>query len=179
MIDTCPTADAVLPSQPGREGMGEGMTDIVRGEAPLPGSAGKGPGVRPAPPEAVALLAQRVDGLAALVMAQNAVLEKISRHLEEQRVTRTQETAIKRAIQARAKEIALREGLKGRYDPNAGEYLDPEKRLGAAIRKTLRELTGARAAGDIRACVYDSAMKHIMEWDYPGAIRRIRKETSA
>ena len=124
-------------------------------------------------------LARRVDSLAALVMAQNAVLEKISRHMEEQRVTRTQETAIKRAIQARAKEIALREGLKGRYDPDAGEYLEPEKRLGAAIRKTLRELTGARAAGDIRACVYDSAMKHIMEWDYPGAIRRIRKEMGA
>ena len=124
----------------------------------------------------VEVLAERVDSLAALVMAQNAVLEKMSRLMEEQRVSRTQETAIKRAIQARAKEIALREGLKGHYDPVAGEYMEPEKRLGAAIRKTLRELTGARAAGDIRACVYDSAMKHIMEWDYPGAIRRIRRE---
>ena len=126
--------------------------------------------------EEVAALSRKVDSLAALVMAQNAVLERVAGILSEQRVSRTQETAIKRAIQARAKALALREGLKGHYDPDASVYWDPERHLGEAIRKTLRELTGARAIGDIRAGVYDAAMRHIMEWDYPGAIRRIRRE---
>lgn len=121
-------------------------------------------------------LYDKVDSLASLVMAQNAVLEKMARIMEEQRVSRTQETAIKRAIVARARDIALREALKGHYDPCASAYWDPEKRLAEAIRKTLRELTGARAVGDIRACVYDAAMRHIMQWDYPGAIRKIRRE---
>ena len=113
-------------------------------EGTPPQLAGEGLGVGLPSPE-LHDLERKVDSLAALVMAQNAVLEKMSRLMEEQRVSRTQETAIKRAIQARAKEIALREGLKGHYDPVAGEYMEPEKRLAEAIRHTLRELTAARA----------------------------------
>ncbi len=148
---------------------------LLRGEAPLPSSAGKGPGVRQTPPEAVALLAERVDSLAALVMAQNAVLERVAGILAAQTVNRTQERAIKAAIAKRAKALCAREGL------SVCDWTrpTPERRMAEAIRHTLRELTGARAAGDIPQRMYDAAMRHVAEWDYPGAIRRIRKEMSA
>lgn len=142
--------------------------ELVRGKAPLPGSAGKGPG------DGLALetLSERVDSLAALVMAQNAVLERVAGILEAQTVTRTQERALKAAIWRRAREICAREGIAPRYFTDK----DTVRMMAEAIRKTLRELTGVRAAGDIPARMYDAAMRHVTEWDYPGAIRRVRKE---
>ena len=50
---THPTAEAVPPSQGTWEGQEEGKTEARRGEAPLPGSAGKGPGDRLDPVEAL------------------------------------------------------------------------------------------------------------------------------
>ena len=148
--------------------MGEGLTEIVRGEAPLPSSAGKGPGDR----LAFEALSERVDSLAALVMAQNAVLERVAGILAAQTVNRTQERAIKSAIGRRAKELCRREGL----EPRDWTRPAPERMMAEAIRHTLRELTGVRAAGDIPQRMYDAALRHVTEWDYPGAIRRIRKE---
>jgi len=123
---------------------------------------------------------RRVDSLAALVMAQNAVLERVAGILEAQTVSRTQERAIKAATAKRALELCRREGLKGRWVDDAfGKYwYNPERHMAEAIRKTLRELTGVRAAADIPARMYDAAMNHINTWDYPGAIRRIRREAS-
>ena len=117
-------------------------------------------------------LAEKVDSLAALVMAQNAVLERVAGILAAQTVTRAQERAVKAAITARAKTLAAREGLA------AIDWTrpTPERMLAEAIRRTLRELTGARAAGDIPQRMFDAAMEHIRTWDYPGAIRKVRRE---
>lgn len=120
-------------------------------------------------------LARRVDSLVALVMAQNAVLERVAGILAAQTVNRIQERAIRAAIGRRAKELCRREGL----EPRDWTRPTPERMMAEAIRKTLRELTGARAAADIPARMYDAAMTHVSTWDYPGAIRRIRRETEA
>lgn len=159
----------------GREGCAL-PADLIRQPFRLtPSPGGEGYGEALAAADEVRILTEKVDSLAALVMAQNAVLERVAGILEAQTVTRTQERALKSAIRERAKEICEREGLK---------IIDwtrpaPERMMAEAIRKTLRELTGARAAADIPARMFDGALRHVNEWDYPGAIRRIRKEMGA
>jgi hypothetical protein len=154
------------------------LDSFPKGEAaedPQPSPLGK---VARRPEEVkVSDLSRRVDSLAALVMAQNAVLERVAGILEAQTVNRTQERAIKAATAKRALELCRREGLKGRWVDDAfGKYwYNPERHMAEAIRKTLRELTGVRAAADIPARMYDAAMNHINTWDYPGAIRRVRR----
>ena len=120
-------------------------------------------------------LSGRVESLAALVMAQNAVLERVAGILAAHTVTRSQERAIKMAITSRAKELCAREGLEVRDWTRP----TPERMMAEAIRRTLRELTGARAAGDIPQRMFDAALSHIRTWDYPGAIRKVRKEVMA
>ena len=146
------------------------MDEVMRISAP-PQLAGEGPGVGLPSPE-LHDLERKIDSLAALVMAQNAVLERVAGVLAAQTVNRTQERAIKAAIGRRAKELCRREGL----EPRDWTRPTPERMMAEAIRHTLRELTGARAAGDIPQRMYDAALRHVTEWDYPGAIRRIRKE---
>lgn len=152
-----------LTPSPGGEGFGDAL--------PMASPSGEA-GAALAATDEVRILTQKVDALAALVMAQNAVLERVAGILAAQTVNRTQERAIKSAIGRRAKELCRREGL----EPRDWTRPTPERMMAEAIRHTLRELTGARAAGDIPQRMYDAAMRHVSEWDYPGAIRRIRKE---
>lgn len=107
----------------------------------------------------------RVDSLTSALLAQGQEIARLNRALSTVRVSRTQEIALQEAIRTRAKELTRLEGM-----PQGCE-----KRIGAAIRTTLREILGARAAGDVQACQFDQAMRLAQEWRMPGVLRRIRK----
>ena len=131
------------------------------------GHGGEAVPVEAQPPafvEEVSRLAAEFADLRAMVVAQNALLERLVRRQEGQRVSRQQEAQLKGALRARAEQIALREGL-------------PVRLVAEAIRKSLRELTGRRAVGDVPAGMYDRAIALVRGWYMPGALRRIRRET--
>ncbi len=102
------------------------------------------------------------------ILSQQAEIAKLNRALDAVRVTRSQELAIGEAIRSRAKQIAREENLPGK-----------EKKIAGAIRATLREVTGARAAGDIQASQFARSIDLIGSWRMAGAIRKIRKEAQA
>ena len=123
----------------------------------------------------------RVARMEAMLLEQHAILLDLARALGDARVTRTEERAVRDAVRARAMDIAAREGW---LDERGGKrlrrvgdaWLCPADRVAAAIRATVREITGVRAYGDIPRSQYDRVLRAVALWDMPGALRRIRKE---
>lgn len=106
--------------------------------------------------------------IVSMLLAQQQEISRLSAALATVRISRTQELALKEAIAARAAQIARQEAL-------------PEscaRKLTNAIRKTLRETTGARAIGDLQAAQFDRAMEMVGSWYMTGAIRKIRREAA-
>lgn len=99
------------------------------------------------------------------LLAQQQEISKLTAALATVRISRTQEIAMKEAIGARAAQLAREEGMPG-----------CERRIAGAIRKTLRETTGARAIGDLQSSQFDRAMEMVNAWRMSGALRRIRRE---
>lgn len=104
--------------------------------------------------------------IVAALLAQQQEIGRLSAALATVRISRTQELAIKEAISARARQLERDESLP------AGSA----RRIAAAMRKTLRETTGARAIGDIQSAQFDKAMEMATTWRMTGALRRIRRE---
>lgn len=100
----------------------------------------------------------------AALLAQAQEIARLNRALSAMRVSRGQEAAIHAAIRARAQALCAQEGLPG-----------GERMLAAEIRRSVREATGCRAAGDIQAAQYDAVMAMIDAWKQLGAIRRARR----
>ncbi len=111
-------------------------------------------------------LAERVSRMEAALLEQNGLLRELVAMLGNQRITRTQESAIRKGIRARAGEIRIREGL-----PESADRM-----IAGEIRKTIRETTGCRAVGDIPVRVFERTLALISAWNMAGAIRRIRRE---
>lgn len=99
------------------------------------------------------------------LLAQQQEISKLTAALATVRISRTQELAMKEAITARAAWLARTEDM-----PSS------ERRIAGAIRKTLRETTGARAIGDLQAAQFDRAMEMVAGWKMTGALRKIRRE---
>lgn len=102
------------------------------------------------------------------LLAQQQEISKLTAALATVRISRTQELAMKEAITARAAWLARTEDM-----PSS------ERRIAGAIRKTLRETTGARAIGDLQAAQFDRAMEMVAGWKMTGALRKIRREAQA
>lgn len=115
--------------------------------------------------QGMAAMMEQVGQLTDAVLAQGQELARLNRALSTVRVSRSQELALQDAIRARAKELARLEAMP------AGS----EKRISAAIRTTLREITGARAVGDIQASQFDRAMEMVSGWRLNGQLRKIRR----
>lgn len=132
---------------------------------------GMQPGELMTPEKMGAQLSQVIAGqqrIMSVLLAQQQEISKLSAALATVRISRTQEIAMKEAIGARAAQLARSEGLAG-----------CERRIAGAIRRTLRETTGARAVGDLQASQFDRAMEMIGSWYMGGAIRRIRREAKS
>lgn len=114
----------------------------------------------------LATLSCEVNDLRALILAQNSLLEQLVRAQAQIRVSRSQERALRAAIRERAAEIAEAERL-------------PSRAISAAILKTVREISGVRALGDVPAEKYDKILDLIRGWHMAGALRRIRKQLAA
>lgn len=99
------------------------------------------------------------------LLAQQQEISKLTAALATVRISRTQELAMKEAITARAAWLTKTEDMPG-----------CERRIASAIRKTLRETTGARAIGDLQAAQFDRAMEMVGTWRMAGALRKIRRE---
>lgn len=99
------------------------------------------------------------------LLAQQQEISRLGAALATVRISRTQEIAMKEAINARAAMLARTEQLEG-----------SERRIAGAIRTTIRETTGARAIGDLQAGQFDRAMDMVNTWYMSGAMRRIRRE---
>lgn len=102
------------------------------------------------------------------LLAQQQEISKLTAALATVRISRTQELAMREAITARAAMLARTEDMPG-----------CERRIAGAIRKTLRETTGARAIGDLQAAQFDRAIEMVGSWYMTGALRKIRRETQA
>lgn len=102
------------------------------------------------------------------LLAQQQEISKLTAALATVRISRTQEIAMKEAISARAAQLAREEEMPG-----------CERRIAGAIRRTLRETTGARAIGDLQSSQFDRAMDMVSAWRMSGALRRIRREAEA
>lgn len=107
-----------------------------------------------------------MEAIQGALLAQASEIARLNRALDAVRVSRTQELALQEAIRARAKAI-------GR---EAVVYTGAEKKIASAIRTTLREVTGARAVGDVQAGQFDRCMTMIETWHMAGALRRISRE---
>lgn len=115
--------------------------------------------------QGMAAMMEQMNQLTDAMLAQGQELARLNRALSTVRVSRTQELALQEAIRARARELARLEAMP------AGS----EKRIASAIRTTLREVTGARAAGDVQACQFDKALELVSGWRLLGVLRRIRR----
>ena len=118
-----------------------------------------------------ARIAQLCEGQARIVsmlLAQQAEISRLAQALSTVRISRTQELALQAAVRRRAAQLATQEGLPAAAAP----------RIANAIRVTLRETTGVRAAGDLQAAQFDRAMGIVTGWRMDGALRRIRRETA-
>ena len=99
------------------------------------------------------------------LLAQQQEISKLTQALSTVRISRTQEIAMKEAVNARAAMLARTERLEG-----------SERKIAGAIRTTIRETTGARAIGDLQSSQFDRAMDMVNTWHMSGALRRIRRE---
>lgn len=109
---------------------------------------------------------QAVMQMREMMLAMTEEVARLNRALALMRVSRTQEVALNEAVRARARALCRDEGLgKG-----------AERKMAAAIRTTVRDVTGARAMGDVQAQQYEKTLQLIDTWRMAGAIRRIRRE---
>ncbi|MBR1407391.1 MAG: hypothetical protein IJ573_00650 [Clostridia bacterium] len=145
---------------------------------PLPSPSGEGGAALAVPdevlPASVALdevrsLRTEVADLRAMLVAQNALLEQVAQSLAQTRVSRSQETALRRAVRDRAAFLCDRE------DFSMAEH----RKVSGAILATVRQLTGCRALGDVPAVKFDQVMAAVQAWDMPGALRKIRRRCEA
>ena len=113
------------------------------------------------------LLSQQQQ-IMSVLLAQQQEISKLTAALATVRISRTQEIAMKEAISARAQQLAREEAMPG-----------CERRIAGAIRRTLRETTGARAIGDLQSSQFDRAVEMVGSWRMSGALRRIRREVEA
>lgn len=111
-------------------------------------------------------LRSEIYELRALILSQNGLLEQLVQQQARIRVSRSQERALREAIRLRAGELAASERL-------------PSRPVSQAIRKTVREITGCRALGDVPAEKYDQILGAVQGWYMPGALRRIRRRCGA
>ena len=123
-------------------------------------------------PEKLGAQMQQLMGMQQQIMSallsQQQEISKLTAALATVRISRTQEIAMKEAISARAAQLAREEEMPG-----------CERRIAGAIRRTLRETTGARAIGDLQSSQFDRAMDMVSAWRMSGALRRIRREAEA
>jgi len=129
---THPTAAAVPPSQGTWEGQEEGEKEARRGEAPLPGSAGKGPGDRLDPVEAL----RAAKAAKAEATAMKAELDATRIQLENTR----QALAVERRRQPETKVV----------EKLPDDYVEMKKKLAAAEKEADRladELDRAKISG--------------------------------
>lgn len=126
------------------------------------------PGNLPAekPELTLAEAGERIARMEAAVLSMSGMLREVLEVLGNQRITRTQERAIADAIHARARILAEREALPA----------TARRRIASEIRKTVRQATGCRAAGDIPARNFEKVLGIVTNWDMSGALRRIRRE---
>ena len=113
------------------------------------------------------LLSQQQQ-IMSVLLAQQQEISKLTAALATVRISRTQEIAMKEAISARAQQLAREEAMPG-----------CERRIAGAIRRTLRETTGARAIGDLQSSQFDRAMEMVNTWRMTGALRKIRREVES
>ena len=125
------------------------------------------------PAAAAAELAETMDearqllaGMADMIRTTNermAALEQAVRTLEK--VTPAQASAVNRAVRERAKAVCA-------------EYLaeGSEREAAAAIRRSVRESTGARSAREIPRVDYPAVMDQVRTWDEYRVMKAIRKK---
>lgn len=109
---------------------------------------------------------QAVMQMREMMLAMTEEVARLNRALALMRVSRTQEVALNEAVRARARALCREEGI-----GKSGE-----RKMAAAIRTTVRDVTGARAMGDVQAQQYEKTLQLIDTWRMAGAIRRIRRE---
>lgn len=109
---------------------------------------------------------QAVMQMREMMLAMTEEVARLNRVLALMRVSRTQEVALNEAVRARARALCRDEGLS----------TGAERKMAAAIRATVRDVTGARAMGDVQAQQYERTLQLIDTWRMAGAIRRIRRE---
>lgn len=107
-----------------------------------------------------------IQDVLAAVLGQQAEIARLNKAIAGMRVSRTQELALSDAIRRRSKALCEELGMPG----------ECARRIAAAIRTTLREITGARAIGDVQAGQFDAALAQIESWYMTGALRRIARE---
>lgn len=122
--------------------------------------------------DAVSMMRQMMDGMAAMAEMMRvqgermAALEAAVRTLEK--VTPQQATRINRAIRERAAAVCEDYRMSGN-----------EKAVASEIRRTVCEMTGARAMREVARCDYDSIVALVIDWDDYDKIQRIRKKVMA
>ncbi len=109
---------------------------------------------------------QLLAGMADMLRTTNermAALEQAVRTLEK--VTPAQASAVNRAVRERAKAVCA-------------EYLaeGSEREAAAAIRRSVRESTGARSAREIPRVDYPAVMDQVRTWDEYRVMKAIRKK---
>lgn len=116
----------------------------------------------------VLLVRRDIQQVLSILIAQQTQIADLQKSLSTVRVSRTQELALNEAIRKRARFLADAQGMQ-----KGGE-----RRIASAIRTTLREVTGARAAGDVQASQFERAVNLVENWYMEGALRRIRRATA-
>lgn len=125
--------------------------------------------------EITAGLTGQISALAEMLRITNermAAMEKTIRTLEK--VTPTQARNINQAIRERAAELCAeyligRSGVGG-FHPD----LEAMKAIAAAIRREVREITGAQTMKAVARCDYDTMIALILDWDDYEMMKRLR-----
>lgn len=142
--------------------------------------------------QTLAVMAQMQEGITALAEMLRVTNERMQaleaavRTLEK--VTPQQAARINKAIRERACAVCedyqmgvtitpVRQGVgqvpeEARFEANR----DAAKRLAAAIRKTVQEMTGARTMREVARCDYDSVIGLVIDWEDYETIQEIRKK---
>ena len=104
-----------------------------------------------------------------------------------EKVTPGQATNMNKAVRERAAELcrAYRMGVtitpveqgRGSVPERARFIPNPEKvkKINAAIRKAVSEMTGARTMREVARCDYGTVIEYIMDWDDYETVQRIRR----
>lgn len=111
-----------------------------------------------------------MEAMQDLMLSQSAQLARLENMLREMVVlTGGQETEIKRAAIERARELCAT------YEMPPKMYT----KIAALIRADVVRPSGVRAVRDIPRCEFQTALSQAREWDRPGTMRRLARETRA